>query len=126
MSSIRALLPSFLIMAVIFFLSHQQAQAFPVQEIKHVDKAVHVLLYTILGLSYCHALKKRIHVAAQPVLLLTGIVFLCVVCGITDEFHQLYIPGRCFSWADIIADGAGGLCAVFLYRRPLVSQRLIE
>lgn len=42
----------------------------------------------------------------------------CVVgsfaVGAADEIHQVYLPGRSASWADLAADAAGGLTGAAL------------
>lgn len=34
--------------------------------------------------------------------------------AISDEIHQLFVPGRLASIKDLLVDGAGNLCAIFL------------
>jgi VanZ family protein len=46
------------------------------------------------------------------------IVFLIsVVYAFSDEIHQFFVPGRFVSLKDILIDGAGNLCAIFLINR---------
>ncbi len=35
-----------------------------------------------------------------------------ILYGISDEFHQSFVPGRQPSWYDVLADGLGGLLGV--------------
>lgn len=41
-------------------------------------------------------------------------VGLCVLYACTDEFHQLFVPGRAGQVQDVIIDTIGAICAVFL------------
>ena len=38
-----------------------------------------------------------------------------IIYAISDEFHQLFVPGRACSLSDILVDSAGILSASFLY-----------
>jgi VanZ family protein len=35
------------------------------------------------------------------------------IYGITDEYHQIFVPNRIFSFTDIIADFTGSLVILF-------------
>ncbi len=38
----------------------------------------------------------------------------CVTYGITDEIHQLFVPGRAFQFSDLVMDAAGATVAITL------------
>ena len=40
---------------------------------------------------------------------------LAILYAISDEVHQLFVPGRAFAFADILTDSAGILFAVLIY-----------
>ena len=42
-------------------------------------------------------------------------IILAVLYGISDEIHQLFVPGRAFAISDILTDSAGIFLASFLY-----------
>jgi VanZ family protein len=42
---------------------------------------------------------------------------LTTLYGITDEIHQLYVPGRHGQPADVLFDAAGALAMILLIRR---------
>jgi hypothetical protein len=43
------------------------------------------------------------------------LVFLfSIAYALSDEIHQLFIPGRLASMKDVLIDGVGNLCAIFL------------
>lgn len=44
--------------------------------------------------------------------------------GVADELHQIYLPGRSASWADLLADATGGIAgAALLHWTQLVGLR---
>lgn len=51
----------------------------------------------------------------------TIILAICIIYGITDETHQLFVPGRAFQLSDLVMDAIGsmiGIAAVlFVYNR---------
>ena len=103
--------PVFLVMAIIFFLSHQSGDSFSLPDVVNIDKVLHCLIYAALGLAALFALSpswRRQH----PVKAGIAVVLFCLLYGVTDEFHQSFIPGRFSSGADLVADTLGGLMAV--------------
>lgn len=102
-------LPLFGVMALIFFLSHTPGQDMP-QAINGLDKLLHGLAYATLAAAALWAGYPK--VKARPGRSLPLILLLCLLYGISDEFHQSFIPGRYPSLADIIADTVGA--ALFL------------
>jgi VanZ family protein len=101
-------------MGSIFFLSHQPGDSFSLPDIINIDKALHALVYTILGLAAFLALSPSLQ-QRHPLLSSGAVVLFCLLYGITDEFHQSFIPGRCSSGGDLIADTLGGVLAVIVW-----------
>jgi VanZ family protein len=100
-------LPSLAVMLLIFSLS-----SIPGSNLPHLfsfqDVVLHAIIYAVLGFSYSGALKsnfsaqhrhRRIALAA----------LLCLFYGLSDEFHQMFIPGRTAALDDVLVDAAGGL-----------------
>ena len=111
------LLSALLWMAVIFYLSHQPSiplpPLFPFQ-----DKVFHALVYAILGFCYRGAVPYN----SGKTVILAGI--LGTLYGISDEFHQSFIPGRDASTGDVIADCVGAFAgAAFM---QILWQRLVH
>lgn len=54
--------------------------------------------------------------------------FFCILYAITDEIHQLYVPGRSGQIVDVLIDGAGGFlgCMVFMYLLQLDFVSLLR
>ena len=76
-----------------------------------VRKMAHFTEYALLGVSLilpiCLYNLKR-----KSVILLTLII--CVLYSISDEFHQLYVPGRYGCLKDVIIDSSGALLGILV------------
>lgn len=66
------------------------------------------ILGTLLGLSV-HAIKKAWHDKAVLTALIIGFAY-----ALSDEFHQLFVPGRNFEAFDILIDLIGLLTGLFV------------
>ncbi len=69
----------------------------------HADKVVHGVLYGVLGAGILWALKSS---TRRDLAVAVGLASLY---GITDEFHQSFVPGRTPDLVDWVADSAGAL-----------------
>jgi VanZ family protein len=76
------------------------------------DKGAHALLYLGLGLLLARALSRghRRSVTLGTALLVTAIAALY---GISDEFHQSFVPPRQVEGLDVVADTIGAAAAAF-------------
>jgi VanZ family protein len=93
---------------VIFVLSSIPAKTFPsIQPFGNFDKAVHLVLYAVLGALCLVAARKTWSTRTAWLVLTTS--FLALVYGITDELHQSWVPGRSADPRDVLADGIGGV-----------------
>jgi VanZ family protein len=124
-------------MAVIFSLSSQAAEqsdqlsmeiaeiitqvaekAVPANDIevvsfnRFVRKNAHFIAYLVLGLLVINAMRCSGFCGYKSVFLA---LFLCVIYAISDEIHQLYVPGRGCQVKDIIIDSTGVAAGIFLY-----------
>ncbi len=103
-------LPALVMMVAIFFASNTPAREIPnfgpLDVV--VKKAGHMLGYALLAGSYWFGLRFRkngIWVA----------LLLAILYAMTDEFHQIFIPGRHSSWVDVFGfDGGGAAFALLL------------
>lgn len=98
-------LPAILIMSVIYWIS-----SWPGQTIKDAGlggEGIHVnghfVLYFLLCMSFFKATKN---------ILLSAL--LAFVYGLTDEYHQSFVPERSSSLKDIIVNSSGIMVAVFV------------
>lgn len=105
-------LPPVLIAATIFFLSSRSQIGGP--EIPHLDKVAHATAFGALAfftmrafLAYGHPLTRALSLG----------VVLAVLYGVSDEVHQMSVPGRSPDVLDLVADTAGALLAALVWRR---------
>ena len=76
-----------------------------------VRKCAHATEFAILGMLYlgvCYNKKKK-----MKKLVIKPLVW-AVIYAATDEFHQLFVPGRSGQISDILLDGAGALSGILL------------
>jgi VanZ family protein len=99
-------------MLTIFWLSSQPKLA-ELPLFWGADKILHTVVFGILGILYLRswpALGGRF----SPVRLVI-IPLLVGFYGITDEVHQIYVPGRTASVTDLLADIFGGFLAALVF-----------
>ena len=106
--------PMICIMGVIFVLSHIPGNAFIQVDIVNLDKVVHMVCYGVLALSviwgwYPPGCKR------SPLKTALAVILFCILYGISDEYHQSFIPGREPSLYDVIADGLGAVLVSFAW-----------
>ncbi|WP_339147928.1 MULTISPECIES: VanZ family protein [unclassified Sutcliffiella] len=83
-----------------------------------VRKNAHFFAYLLLGLLCLNAIRTSgVSLKKSAIFAL----FLSVVYAISDEVHQLYVPGRSGQFSDVILDSAGALTGIGLY---LVGRHL--
>jgi VanZ family protein len=72
------------------------------------DKVFHAGEYAILAILLYRALYISL---SKPLMRFIGIwvVFLCLIYGITDEFHQSFVPSRFPDFFDLIANTTGAI-----------------
>src|SRR5699024_5090243 len=121
-------------MGVIFFLSHQPGSQpsdlssgitdvivhtlqhivpfLPMEDVffhHFIRKSAHFTAYCILGILVIHALSEpnwRRYMTA---------FLIAVVYAMTDEFHQLFIPGRSGELRDVAIDSVGAATGIGIY-----------
>lgn len=123
-------------MAVIFLFSHQPGSesselstgivrriinivqtVFPNTELDQeilsliIRKTAHFTIYMILGLLIINALCIY-NISRTRAFILA--ILICILYAISDELHQLYIPGRSGQLTDVLIDSAGALCGILL------------
>ena len=131
-------------MAIIFYLSHQPAAEsselsrgitkviiqtiekvapnieLDIRSLNHiVRKNAHFFAYLVLGVLVINALRVSGVKGYRSIALALGI---CILYAISDEVHQLFIPGRSCEVRDVIIDTAGASVGIMVY---LVVGRVV-
>ncbi len=77
-----------------------------------IRKAAHMAEYAVLGIAVAYPVYvygKR----GKTLILWSELI--CIIYAATDEFHQLFVPGRAGLISDVIIDGLGALIGCYLY-----------
>ena len=99
--------PVALYAAVIFYASAQPDAALPGVFDVLAEQAIHPIEYTVLGILIVRALAGGLPARIPLATALLGVT-LTTAYGLTDEFHQMFVPGRFADWNDVMADAIGG------------------
>ncbi|NPU83034.1 MAG: VanZ family protein [Syntrophaceae bacterium] len=106
--------PVLLYMAFLFGLSSMPGPALYASSVPNLDKLFHFLAYAGLGIVlmrlFCSSPRAGIAHRALLLAVLTGTLY-----GLSDEWHQSFIPGRDSSLLDAVSDGLGCSMAALLY-----------
>ncbi len=87
---------------------------FNLSRINHiVRKNAHFFAYLLLGVLLLQGL-KIIGIEGKKAVLL-GII-LSIIFAVSDEVHQLYVPGRGGQIKDVIIDSAGAIVGIIMYK----------
>lgn len=107
--------PLILVMGTIFLLSGQPADSFRLPGISDFDKLGHGAAYGVLALSAIYAFGQETR-SRHPLRVVCITLIFSVVYGVSDEYHQHFVPGRTPSGYDLLADawGAGLACLLWL------------
>ncbi len=103
--NVKKWLPVLVWASLIFYLSHQPGipSAFHFS-----DKLLHLGTYFVFGLLLARPFGER-----RMLIAFLG----ALLYGLSDEFHQSFIPGRTVEMGDWVADGVGGLFGGWAYVR---------
>ena len=72
---------------------------------------MHGVVFLVLGLLVQNAVTKE---GAKGIKAIAISLAICVICGITDEVHQLFVPGRAFQVSDLAMDSIGSIMGIGL------------
>ncbi len=111
MKKLKVLLPVFAYCALIFYLS--SLSTIPESVANFPDKIAHVILYSGLGFLVARSISASYELKTTLVWTLT--TGFCLLYGMSDEFHQYFVPGRSPEIGDVLADMAGGFVGGVVY-----------
>ena len=131
-------IPVILIMVLIFIFSHQPANQsaalssgiteiiiemvenvipntqLDIRSMNHlVRKNAHFFIYLLLGVLVMRALRKN---GVDGIRGMGYAALICILYAISDEIHQLFVPGRSGEILDVIIDSVGAVIGIVSYR----------
>ncbi|MBT8361469.1 MAG: VanZ family protein [Deltaproteobacteria bacterium] len=118
------MIPMLCVMGIIFILSHQPGTDEDRSLFPGDDKIAHMIVYGVLAAAVIASFAPDIRKSKSTIVV--GLAFIVsLLYGVSDEFHQSFIPGRFSSGADILADaaGAGLICVTWLVLVKRKAQR---
>lgn len=101
------------IMATIFALSSIPDELKPPDAFSCADKVQHFTAYGALALALYGAIRRT---ATSRSIIFWGAtsLFIAAFYGVTDEFHQHFVPGRSRSFLDWLADLTGIVIVILI------------
>jgi VanZ family protein len=121
MRLLRFWFPLWAYSAIIFLISSLPASSIGFTHVVW-DKLLHTLEYTVLGFLAARAFAQ--HNKESGLVLWAICVVFCFGFGLTDEFHQSFVPGRESALNDAYADLLGGAIGAGIYL--FIQQILIK
>jgi VanZ family protein len=80
---------------------------FTAENMNHiVRKCAHFFAYFVLGILTANALRSS---GLRGFRLIAAALLVCVLYAVSDEIHQLFVPGRGCQATDVLIDSAGAL-----------------
>ena len=95
--------PPIIYCGLIFLLSHQPQ----LPDTPGGDKLAHVVAYLVMGVLFSRAAAGSTRWSSPVVFVVAAM--LAALYGVSDEWHQSFVPGRDASLGDVLADTVGAL-----------------
>ncbi|WP_407271219.1 VanZ family protein [Radiobacillus sp. PE A8.2] len=77
-----------------------------------VRKTAHFTAYMVLGILVIHAMRNSTGITYRSIVISLSI---CILYAISDELHQMFVPGRGPAVWDVCIDSAGAIVGIGLY-----------
>lgn len=106
--------PSIVWAAILFALSSIPGRVYPRVSFTFADKVVHVAVYAVLAWLCARSLHGPARGPFAWRVALTAIA-LAIAYGVTDEVHQIFVPGRSADPRDVVADAVGAVLGVAVF-----------
>jgi len=104
----------------IYYLSDQSRWIVPVPDLFDMqDKLIHASAYAVMAFLFWQAGKAWMTYRGEKQwgLLALICVLFCALYGLSDEWHQSFVPGRDASFFDWIADALGALLLTIMLKK---------
>ncbi|MFH0780716.1 MAG: VanZ family protein [Pseudomonadota bacterium] len=108
-------------MGAIFMLSEQPGDTLYLPPLFGIDKLAHLAVYGALAATLIFAFSRKYKEMRPRVVMVVTPIF-CLCYGISDEFHQSFVPGRSPSGWDVLADVCGAILVCLFWSRARRNQ----
>lgn len=93
-----------------------------VSQMNHfVRKFAHFFAYMILGILVSYALNRN---RSKKIFLYSFVI--CVIYAVSDELHQLFVPGRGCQLKDVIIDSTGSFSGILFSKEYFKLSKKIK
>lgn len=109
-------------LVIIFVESSISSTEYPKIEIWSADKILHIGVFGLLTV-LCYI--SLIHQRKYPLLLKHALIISLIFAslyGLSDEFHQYFVPNRDCDFWDWLADAAGAVLGILLIKYILAGK----
>ena len=115
-------LPFILCVSGVFYLSSQPGNTLGEEPFPHWDKAAHFCAFFVLITCLGYAIGKK-RICTRPKLCFLILIGFGILFGVSDEWHQSFVPNRDVSGYDLLADVSGSfvgaLFVLRMFRSPI-------
>jgi VanZ family protein len=101
-------IPAVLILLTIWILSSMPNPHMPDLGFDFTDKVFHFIAFAAFSAAACLWISNE-RWRKRPLQAALAIIFIAILAGALDEFHQTMVPNRVASLSDLAADTAGAL-----------------
>ena len=112
--------PVFVYSGIIFCVSSLPSSRLPTPI--GYDKILHLVEYIPFGFLLAWALRNTNYGLSGNTLISLVLLF-SLLYGVSDEYHQSFVPGRDSNWVDVVADSIGGVIGGLIYFRLKRERR---
>jgi VanZ family protein len=119
------MVPLLLVMGTIYLLSSLPGDRLVLPDIVNIDKVAHMTIYGLLAAAAFYAFGgrlRRLHPRLIPLL----VILFCTVYGVSDEFHQSFVPNRSPDVFDVMADSTGAVLVSVIFNASLRKKKSIS
>lgn len=104
-----------LLYCLLIFIQSSYPSFKSMPQLPYVDKVLHFTAYAVLGVLFLRAL-NTLSIRDNIMLIMILAVILSSLYGISDEWHQYYVPYRDADVMDALADTFGSIFGVYVYQ----------
>ncbi len=125
MSKFVRWLPALLWATMIFLLSSMSWPPSPGPQFRFKDKVGHCLIYAGLGCLVARSARGAHNLSLPKTVTLA--ILITSAYGVSDEFHQQFVPHRACELSDWVADTLGGIAgaaAFYAYETAKANRRV--